>query len=643
MEIDYKALGLRVGLEIHQQLDTKHKLFCSCPTSLSNDNTPETTITRYLRVAKSEVGEIDPAALYEMKKGRRIIYHVPQGHACMVETDEEPPHDLNREAVIITLAVAKALHSTPVDEIYVMRKIVIDGSNTTGFQRTAIVALGGYVDDEEGRVGIQTICLEEDAARKVSEGPGYVEYNLDRLGIPLIEISTSPDIHSPEQAMRVALKIGMLLRLTGKVKRGLGTIRQDLNISISGGVKTEVKGVSKLELIPKIVEYEVMRQLRLLEIKEELIKRGVREEELTYEFIDVTEILKDVKTRFIQRAIKRGARALAVRLKGFGGLLGMEVQPSRRFGTELSDYAKAWGGVGGIIHSDELPAYGISEELKDKLFKVLGLDPQRDAYAIVIADKEKCERALRALVDRARHALKGIPPETRGANPDGTTRYLRPQPGAARMYPETDVPPLRLTTDILKEAEKLKPKTPEEVLEELIKVHGLSKELAHQLIRDPAFTTYLDLLKELHGRVHPQIIASTLLIHLKALKSEGLDVSKVSFKDLVTVLSKVGEGYIAKEAIPEVLAEYLSSGSPIEEILRRYGSLSDEELLRIINEVINDNAQTVCARGTRAFGLVMGKVMSKVRGRVDGSKVAQLVKESLTRYIGEHCGNNVTA
>lgn len=635
MSIDYSSVGLRVGIEIHQQLATREKLFCSCPAELASDETPKREVKRFLRVAKSEVGEVDPAARYEIMKGRTIIYEVPEGHACLVELDEEPPHELNREAVLITLAIARALNSTPVDEIEVMRKIVVDGSNTTGFQRTAIVATGGYLRDDEGLIRIQTVCLEEDAARKVDEGKGYVKYNLDRLGIPLIEIATGPDIKSPEQAMRVAFKIGLLLRLSGKVKRGIGTIRQDLNISIEGGVKTEVKGVGKLELIPKVVEYEVSRQLKLLEIRDELIKRGVCESDLPYLVVDVTSVFSNSKSKLVSSSLSKGLKIYATPLKGFGGLLKRELMPGRRFGTELSDYAKAWGGVGGIIHSDELPSYGLSEEEKDAVFTLLSLDRARDAYVLVISDADSAERALRAVVDRARHALIGVPRETRAANPDGTTRYMRPQPGAMRMYPETDIRPIPVTQELLREAERLKPPTPEELLEKLVRDHKLTKALAEQLIRDPLIHTYLNLIEELGERVQPHIIATTLMIHLKSLKSEGLDVSIIDEQVLKIVLGKVGENLLSKDAIPEVLREYsLRKGEvSLEEIIKKYTGIEVSELKKLVDEVIENLKETLITRKEKAFNIVMGEVMKKVRGKIDGKVVAETVKNRLKEIL----------
>ncbi|MEM0014784.1 MAG: Glu-tRNA(Gln) amidotransferase subunit GatE [Zestosphaera sp.] len=630
--VDYAALGLKVGIEIHQQLATREKLFCACPAELAGDEAPKKEVTRYLRVARSEVGEVDPAAQYEVMKGRNIIYEVPEGHACMVELDEEPPHDLNMEAVLIALAIAKALNSTPVDEIQVMRKIVVDGSNTTGFQRTAIVAVGGHILDEESVIRIQTVCLEEDAARKVDEGRGYVRYNLDRLGIPLVEIATAPDIGSPEQAMRVAFKIGLLLRLGGRVRRGLGTIRQDLNISIRGGVKTEVKGVGKLELIPKVVEYEVMRQLKLLEVKGELIRRGVSDSDLPCIIKDVTELFTGSKSKLIASSISKGLGVYATPLKGFAGLLKVELMPGRRFGTELSDYAKAWGGVGGIIHSDELPSYGIGGDEKRRVFEHLGLDEARDAYVLVVGERDSAERALKAVVERARYALVGIPRETRAANPDGTTKYMRPQPGAMRMYPETDVKPIPVTQELLGRAEAFRPPTPEELLTVLVERHKLARPLAEQLIRDPLIHTYLNLVDELEGRVSPHVIATTLMMHLKGLKSEGLDVSAVGEDVLKTLLSKVGEGSVSRDAIPEILREYASHLGKVgmDELIAKYAGMTEEDVDRVVRETVERLKETLLTKKEKAFSIVMGEVMKVIRGRADGKMVADLVRRRLS-------------
>ncbi len=635
--LNYSEIGLRVGLEIHQQLDTKTKLFCSCPTLLSEDPLRNSVIIeRRLRVGKSELGEIDPAALFEYRRGRVFRYIAPKENTCLVELDEEPPHDVNREALIISLAIAMALNSSIVDEIYFMRKIVVDGSNTSGFQRTAIIALGGYVESSQGSVRIQTIALEEDSARKLSEENGVVTYVLDRLGIPLIEISTAPDIRSPEQAEEVAFRIGMLMRLTGKVKRGLGTIRQDLNISIRGGAKIEIKGVQRLELISKIVELEAYRQYRLLQLKEEIIRRGLSEDLISEESIkDLTEILSKYKTkltRFIRETLEKGGRAFVLPLRGFKGLLGFELGPNRRFGTELADYARAWGGVGGLIHSDELPRYGIDEEIIKEIYDALSLNRDSDAFIIIIDQRDKVLKAFDAVIKRIKQAFRGVPEETRAANEDGTTRYMRPQPGAARMYPETDILPIRVTKELIAEAMKYVPEPFDVKLKRFIEDHKISKDLAEALLRSKYLALYEELVNKFRDKVSPQLIASTLINTIKALSSEGLDTSIIEEKDLVDIFTELAQNRFSKELIPDILREKIKDPEKsISDIISKLNIrvLSLEELDLLIDKVISENKEEIIKRREKAFSFVMGKVMDQVRGRIDGKIVAERVRNKL--------------
>ena len=303
MEIDYEKVGLKVGLEIHQQLDTSAKLFCSCKPELFKEE-PEITFLRGLRPTQSELGQVDPAAYFEFQKGVKILYEANRATSCLVEMDEEPPHPLNPEAVETVLTVALMMKAKPVDEIHVMRKTVIDGSNTTGFQRTCVIALNGEIKVGEKTIPIQHAGLEEDAARKTGEEEGNVtRYRIDRLGIPLIEIATAPVIKSPKEAEEVAFAIGRILRATGKVMRGLGTIRQDINISIPNGALMEIKGLQELELVPLVVEYEVQRQLNLIRITEELNRTGLKQEDLKEEFFDVSHAFKQTKCKVIRKAL----------------------------------------------------------------------------------------------------------------------------------------------------------------------------------------------------------------------------------------------------------------------------------------------------------------------------------------------------
>ncbi|MFQ5759033.1 MAG: Glu-tRNA(Gln) amidotransferase subunit GatE, partial [Candidatus Bathyarchaeia archaeon] len=481
MKIDYHEIGLKAGLEIHQQLNTESKLFCSCKPDLFKGE-PEITFVRRLRPTQSELGQIDSAALFEFQKGVKILYEATRDTACLVEMDEEPPHDLNREAVEIALIVAFMMDARPVDEIHVMRKTVIDGSNTTGFQRTCVVALGGELEVGGKRIPIEHISVEEDAARKTGQKGSIIRYRIDRLGIPLIEVATAPVIYTPEEAEKTALAVGRILRATGRVRRGLGTIRQDLNVSIRDGALIEIKGVQELELVSKIIEDEVQRQLSLLKMRDKLLKeREVRVESIQDDFIDVTSIFKQTGCRVLRKAIDQKKQVLAVKLPRFAGLLKRELAPGMRLGSEMAAIASFWGRVGGIFHTDELPAYGMVAEEVDYLKQFMKAGEQ-DAVVFVADILENATDALKAVTRRAREALKGVPEETRAPNPDGTTRYMRPRPGAARMYPETDVPPIQLSEDYLEKLRASLPEMPEKKMRRLMREYELNRKLARQIL-----------------------------------------------------------------------------------------------------------------------------------------------------------------
>ena len=623
--IDYSSIGLKVGIEIHRQLDTKKKLFCDCPTTMS-DADPSVRFLRRLRPTQSELGQVDPAALFEFQKGRAIIYESDDGTSCLVEMDEEPPKDLNPEAVEIALAASALTNAEPVDEIHVMRKIVIDGSNTTGFQRTCVVAMDGWVTVDEKKIPIQQISLEEDAARKTSESGLTVNYRIDRLGIPLIEISTGPVITSPEETERVAKAIGDILRDTGRVKRGLGTVRQDLNVSIRDGALIEIKGVQELDLISKVISYEVSRQLELLLIRGQLVSRGSKEPHIGNEFVDVSTLFSNTKSKLILEALGSGGVALAVKVPGFGGLLGKELAPGLRLGTEMASRASFWGRVGGIFHTDELPAYGISEDEALSIKRTLGCG-ELDAVVMVADHKDKAVDALTAVVERAREALLGVPTETRTAVADGTTRYMRPRPGASRMYPETDVPPVGISQQQLAQIRAGLPPPREVVMQQLLTKYHLNSKLASQLIE----SDYLNVFKHVCSEqgIAPSFVATVLTENLKSLGREGVPVSELTPKHLESVFSAVRAGTVAKEAAPSILA-WLSKNSSrtVEDAIQELGMqmLSEHELLRIIDKIIELNADLIKEKGEGAYGKIMGLVMSEVRGSADPSEVTRLIR-----------------
>ena len=628
MEIDYDKLGLKVGLEIHQQLDTSAKLFCKCKPELFKEE-PEITFLRKLRPTQSELGQIDPAAYFEFQKGVKILYEANPATSCLVEMDEEPPHPLNMEAVEIALTAALMIKAKPVDEIHVMRKTVIDGSNTTGFQRTCVIALNGVVRVGQKIVPIEHVSLEEDAARKMGEEGNIIRYRIDRLGIPLIEVATAPVINSPKEAGEIALAIGTILRATGRVKRGLGTIRQDINISIPNGALIEIKGMQELELLPLVVEYEVQRQLNLIKIREELEKGGVKGEEIKEEFFDVTDVFKQTKCKVIRKALDKNQQVLAVRLPKFKGFLKRELMPNFRLGTEMADRARFWGKVGGIFHTDELPAYGITAEEIEELRKTTEAKEQ-DIIVFVADTPENAKDALKAVIERAREAIKGVPEETRAPNPDGTTRYMRPRPGAARMYPETDIPLTYITEDYIKKISSRLPELPEQKLGRLIKEYRLNQKLARQILDSEHSELFETIIKE--SSVSPTTVAAFLTETLRALKRDGVQVDNVSEKQIREIFKHVGTGELTKEAIPEVVS-WLSKheNKNIQEAISGLGLkiMSKEELEKIIEAIIEANKGLVEERGAKAFGILMGMVMKEVRGKANAASVGELIRKKL--------------
>lgn len=626
---DYSELGLKAGLEIHQQLDSKEKLFCRCPTLIRDVRDSDFEFFRYLRATESEMGEKDRAAVEQTKIRRKYIYKA-YDTTCLIENDEEPPRELNKEALKISLGIAKLFSMKPVDQMHIMRKIVVDGSNTGGFQRTAFLASDGYIETSDGRCGIDSLCVEEEAAQKVEEIGDSIIYSLDRLGIPLVEIATAPDIRSPRQAREVAEQIGMFLRSTGKVKRGLGTIRQDVNISIAEGARVEIKGVQALDLIEDIVRREVERQLNLLFIRQELMERKAF---VCEEIYDVTGLFIDTKSKVLQKGVKKGA-ILAALLRKFEGLVGKEVQPGRRLGTEFSDRAKT-AGVGGIFHTDELPNYGITEKEVQALRNAIGACPG-DAVIMVADEPEKSRLAIEAVIARAKEALEGIPEETRKALPDGNTAYMRPLPGAERMYPETDVPQIEISQDYFDSIE-----TPELLTERakrFVSENSLNKELAEKI----AYSRHLPLFESLietyrkDANVNSTLIARTLVGIVPEIRRNGVETENLTDEHFNGLFAAISNQEIAKEAIQDLLAALakepeLSTPDAISKL--GLSAFDPEEVENFIKKTIRERGDFIKEKGPAALGPLMGIVMKEYRGTVDGKILSQMLKKELDSFI----------
>jgi len=417
------------------------------------------------------------------------------------------------------------------------------------------------------------------------------------------------------------------------VRRGLGTIRQDVNVSIRDGALIEIKGVQELELVSKVIENEVQRQLSLLEIRDELKKRGVKKEDITEDFVDITQVFKNTKCKVIAKALKQNKPVLAVRLSGFAGLLKKQLALGMRLGAELAGIARFWGRIGGIFHTDEMPAYGVTAEELNKLGRLLKKDSM-DAVVFVADTLENATDALKAVTERARVALEGVPEETRAANPDGTTKYMRPRPGAARMYPETDVPPIQVTTAYIDELSTRLPELPEQLMKRLMEDFSLNRKLAKQILN----SEYLELFESLAGetKVSPTVIVVAFTETLKALRREGINVKAVTDGQFREMFRLIGSGKTAKESIPEMLTWLAShEGATVKDALKSLGlgMISRKELEELVDDVIEKNSEFIEARGKGALGALMGIIMKKARGRVKAELVNRILKSRLDESL----------
>ena len=616
---------LTCGIEIHQQLDTK-KLFCSCDSHLCEEG--HGSIYRRLRPTTSEMGEIDRAALAQFQRNLGYRYQSCEGTSCLVELDEEPPHDTNAEALATTLTFSEMMKARVVDEIHFMRKIVVDGSNTSGFQRTALVAMNGSLDVNGRDISILSICLEEDACRKVETTDAEVTYRTDRLGIPLIEIATGPDMHDPEEVMEVALRIGTLLRATRRVKRGIGTIREDLNISVPGGARIEIKGVQELRLLPLFVENEMKRQNMLIRVKEILLERGTVP--AAFEPVDVTDIFKTSASKVIKGALSDKGKVIAVRLPGFKGVMNGE-NGTLRLGAEMAQRARTKG-VKGIFHSDELPNYGIEPEFVDQLRDFLGMNGEFDAFAICAAKEKKAKDALEMAVIRANEALVGVPEETRDPLPDGTSKYSRPLPGAARMYPETDVPPITITAERMQNVRDNLPELPEEMEKRLVSQYGINAQQAKQVVREDKIDMF-EALASMEGM--SSVAASTLLYTFSELEAADVDTSKLDQARMTELFGMLIEGAFAKEALPAILKEMAVSGSKPKDALSKLGleAVDESEAVAIIAGIVAERADFVKSKGMGAVGPLMGPVMGALKGKLDGKRVSDILSQEIKKIL----------
>ena len=664
--LDPVALGFMCGLEIHQQLDTA-KLHSRMPSQLYEYKSEDIPVdwprsTRRLRASRGEGGETDVAARFEQRRNRTFEY-VQSPNAGLIELDESPPRDHEPEAVDVVLTMAALMDAKPIPNLQAMRKTVVDGSNTSGFQRTTIVATDGKIETGSAEVGIALISLEEDSARKLdtkkSESGETVVYNLDRLGVPLVEVATAPDVRSPEHAKETALALGRMLRDTRRVRRGLGSIRQDLNVSIACGDRVEIKGCQDLDWIPRIIRLEMARQLHFYRLANELRREAelpplppdremdskpvenrvelATSKRIPLEIHELTDLFSDCESEMVSSSIELGSSVLGVSLPGFSGHLGKKT-PSEdgaqlpRLGRELASAAKL-AGVQGIFHSDELPAYGIGPEEVDAVRSHLALS-EADAFVLCVAPGWQGELALESVVHRARMAFHRIPQEVRnvvirkGKPEDGTTTALRPLPGSARMYPETDIPVLEISKERWGSICENLPLTVQERKDRL-DVLGLSDNQVEALLNGEVD----DLL--FHG------IEGPLELPPKAWASALLESGTDKPNALAASVHLRETGLLTREGAETLLAE--SVEAPVEELVSWMSSESESRgflpadtssIEDAVDAVISERADFIEERGMGAVGPLMGMVMQKLGGSADGKAVSKVLRDRINEIIG---------
>ena len=629
-ELKIDDIGLKVGLEIHQQLSTNKKLFCNCFPAETDEFTSK--FSRKLRASKSELGEYDPAALFESTKSKTMVYYTNPGSSCLVERDEEPPHELDLDAKNIAVLISCALNSNIFGEIYPMRKIVIDGSNTSGFQRTLLVSQGGYIEVNGKKVGVQSICLEEDAAKLLKDKENVREFSLDRLGIPLVEIALEPVSSSPSEIRKIALTLGRLLRTTRKVTRGLGSIRQDVNVSVNNSGVVEVKGVQQLDQLEKVVEYEAKRQHGLLKIAQKIKQKQLVKISRQNDVYDIINLLKSCKSKIIQKAINDGASIHAIKIKNFAGMLSYSPYEGIRLGKELGQLVRFFG-IGGIFHLDELPNYGIEKLDIEKIKEQLSIS-QNDSFIIIAGKDSKIDFAIDSIINRIEDAKSGVPAETRLATQSGETVFLRPRPGASRMYPETDIFPVKVTKEEIEFAKKNIPKSWHESLADLQKNYQLNPQLAEQIFD----SNYLDLFEKICSDKlnSPNFVASILCSTITNLERQGLDSTLLKTEEILKSFDLLIKEKITKESM-EIIFEKIMAGeaSSVEEAIQKgkVGMIDDKELEKICETIIKENQSIIDGQGLHSIGALMGLTMKMVRGKASGEKVNQLLKEKIQNYL----------
>jgi glutamyl-tRNA(Gln) amidotransferase subunit E len=634
---DYAEIGLRSGLEIHQQLLTSKKIFCRCPAGLYSDDY-DSEILRHMRPTLSELGEYDGTALMEFKTKKEIIYRINRDSVCTYEMDDTPPFMLNDDALDIALEVAMMLNLNLVDELHIARKQYLDGSIPTGFQRTTIVGVDGWIPYRGRKIGIYQLGLEEDACREVSDIGHQRVYLTDRLGMPLIEPVTHPDMRTPQEVAEVGEILRRLMRTTGKVRTGHGSTRQDVNVSVSGSTRIEIKGVPSLRRIPRLVYNEAMRQWNLLRIRGLLAERGITPDTFRSSAHDVTRLFAKTGFQPLRRALNEGAEVRCVKLDGFAGILGERTQTDTIFAKELSDRARVVAcltSLPNIVYSDDRQK-NIAARSWAELRDGVGAG-ERDALVLTWGSRMDADSGANEITIRAREATEGVPSETRQALRNGTTGFERILPGPDRMYPDTDLPPMALSRERI---DRISKRVPEPVWEreERLTSMGLSDDVVEKLVTSPLVPLFDRLTNEV--AIEPKLAGEVLVRRFTALARKGLDPGVLTDDVVTDVFVAHRDGKLAREGIVPVL-EWLmrgrgdeTAGAPAALEALGFEPVTRDELLEIVADEVKRFDVSMMRKPEAAHLYLMGVLMQKLLGRAEGTRVARHLNAALKSASG---------
>ncbi len=619
---DYAKVGFKAGLEVHQQLLTDRKLFCHCPAGKLHDDGYHSEILRHMRPTLSELGEYDGTALMEFKTQKNITYRIDYDTVCTYEMDDTPPFMIDDKALDISIEIGLLYGASIVDELHIARKQYLDGSIPTGFQRTAITCVGGRVPYKDRYINLIQMSIEEDSARERQDVGHQRVYITDRLGMPLIETVTHPEMKTPQEIAEVNQIIRKLARTTGKVRTGMGAGRQDVNVSVEGGTRIEIKGVPRITEIPKLAYHEAMRQWNLLLLRDELHKRGITEETFESTTTDVTAMLRKTKFGIIKSAIDRGNKVNCVNLKGFKDLLNWETQTDTYFSKEISDRVRVIAcltTLPNILHSDNSRENLTATEW-NKLKNRVGAT-ENDTIVLVWGDDRDYETGAKEVIIRAKEATIGIPSETRQALRDGTDGFERILPGPERMYPDTDLPPVKISAERRQNIID-NMVTPFWETESWYKEIGLKNCYFDKLTMSGKVDLFKRVIDELD--VDPNLVAKAILDYPNKIQKEGLDVSYITDHVLFTLFESYKQGKIVREGIFFTL----------ESVCRNQGfsnmlmpEVANKEEIELTIEKSKKVLEDVTIRKPEKYNqILMGVVMDELRGRVSGKEVLKIIE-----------------